>query len=40
MLVPVWLFELGLWAAVVGVAVGAGYLLSVLGYEWLRKELW
>jgi hypothetical protein len=40
MQVPVGLFELGLWAAVVGVGLGAAYLLVVLVVEWRRRELW
>lgn len=37
---PVVLFEIGLWTAVLGVGLAAAYLLSVLAYEWIRKELW
>ena len=40
MQIPRLLFEIGLWAAVAGVAAGAVYLLSVLAYEWRHKELW
>ena len=40
MQMPVVLFEIGLWGAVVGVATAATYLLAVLVYEWTRKELW
>lgn len=40
MQVPVALFEIGLWAAVVGVGVAAAYLLAVLLHEWTRGELW
>ncbi len=40
MQVPVVLFEIGLWGAVLGVAIAAAYLLTVLVYEWVRKKLW
>ncbi len=40
MQVPVALFEIGLWSSVLGVGLAAAYLLCVLGYEWIRKELW
>ena len=40
MQLPVQLFEVGLWGAVVGVALAAAYLLAALAYEWVRKELW
>ena len=40
MQIPLWLFEIGLWLAVIGVGLGATYLMIVLGLEWIRKELW
>jgi hypothetical protein len=40
MQVPVVLYEIGLWGAVIGVAIAAAYLLTVLAYEWVRMELW
>lgn len=40
MRVPVVLFEIGLWGAVLGVAIAATYLLAVLVYEWMQKKLW
>ena len=40
MQIPVVLFEITLWTAVLGVGLAAVYLLSVLVLEWRRKELW
>ncbi len=40
MQLPRWLFELGLWAALIVVAVGVVYLLALLAREWRDGQLW
>lgn len=39
-MIPSGIFTLGLWAAYAFVAVGAGYLLTVLVREWRAGTLW
>lgn len=40
MLIPVGLFEAGLWLAVVLVGAGSAYLLTILVKDWRDKKLW
>lgn len=40
MIVPSWLFTLGLWLAIGGAGAGATYLLVVLAKDWRNKSLW
>lgn len=40
MTIPAWLFELVIWAAIGGVALGAAFLLVTLVREWRSGRLW
>ena len=40
MRIPAFLFDGMLWIALVGVALGAVYLLVVLVHEWKNGKLW
>lgn len=40
MQIPEDVFTIAVWTAYVGVAAGSLYLLIVLAWEWIRRELW
>jgi len=40
MTIPAWLFEVVIWASVIGVAIGALFLLAILIREWRAGRLW
>jgi len=40
MTIPAWLFEIAIWAAIGGVAIGAVFLLAMVIREWRSGRLW